>query len=589
MHSEEGILTSRPPGGDISSEKRRAILAERQRLANMSPEAVCDLALKGESARAANVMLLHTPPQRFTGRLREAMGLVERDFRSWTTEKQMHGLAFLAYVSIGLRSCLAQWNLAAHLDQCLLDELAQECLAVAERLGREASDAETALLREWRTKEAVRLRIEGLTEDGARHGASALTEGGLRGYVGSIVEALSGSNLWRIAAARKTDIGNDYAAFLQYAMWVGASFVTTNPALVKITWDLFPEVLDARMDALIDARFSREEASLLLRGGGDPLQAALADLARGITIEVVLENARLLRDVFLVSGGRRAYVCLQVNPERHADASAMIADARYIYTHLEERLKGVPNVVFKLPGTQAGLEAARELTQQGIGVTITVSFGMFQISPFAKVLREGQQLTSYIVVMNGRLAQPVREELNASGVPSGDEGARWAGVAVGKRAYQHLYGPAGSGGLGLEQDKVRLLIASLRDYDDWFPDISELLGVPIITVFPNIRRAFDVHKRDLDLDGVLRPVPEVVLRVLQQSEVFRQAYCLPGDGLSWRPDRPLSLEDVSAVASWPPVRATLRGFIASYRDTVARAQRRLTIFGGEDDETGGCR
>jgi hypothetical protein len=136
---------------------------------------------------------------------------------------------------------------------------------------------------------------------------------------------------------------------------------------------------------------------------------------------------------------------------------------------------------------------------------------------------------------------------------------------------------------------VRLLIASLRDYDDWFPDISELLGVPVITVFPNIRRAFDVHKRDLDLDGVLRPVPEVVLRVLQQSEVFRQAYCLPGDGLSWRPDSPLSLEDVSAVASWPPVRATLGGFIASYQDTVARAHRRLTIFGGKDDRTGGCR
>ena len=113
----------------------------------------------------------------------------------------------------------------AHLDQCLLDELAQQCLAVAQRLDLAAPDAETALLGEWRKKEAVRLRIEGLTEDGAPCGARRLTEGGIGGYVGSTVEALSGSNLWRIAAAPKTDIGNDYAAFLQYAMWVPGRYL----------------------------------------------------------------------------------------------------------------------------------------------------------------------------------------------------------------------------------------------------------------------------------------------------------------------------------------------------------------------------
>ena len=42
------------------------------------------------------------------------------------------------------------------------------------------------------------------------------------------------------------------------------------------------------------------------------------------------------------------------------------------------------------------------------------------------------------------------------------------------------------------------------------------------------------------------------------------------------------------LASWPPVLATLGGFTASYRDTVARARQRLTAFGEKDDRAGGC-
>jgi len=58
------------------------------------------------------MIVVYMPPQRIAKQLREVIGFMERDFHSWTSEKQMHGPAFLAWVSIGLRSCLTRWNVA---------------------------------------------------------------------------------------------------------------------------------------------------------------------------------------------------------------------------------------------------------------------------------------------------------------------------------------------------------------------------------------------------------------------------------------------------------------------------------------------
>jgi len=75
-------------------------------------------------------------------------------------------------------------------------------------------------------------------------------------------------------------------------------------------------------------------------------------------MEVVLENAKLLRGIFLLSEGQKGLVCLQVNPLKHSDADGMLQEALYVYSKLTERFGGVPNVVFKLPATKSGLEAA---------------------------------------------------------------------------------------------------------------------------------------------------------------------------------------------------------------------------------------
>jgi hypothetical protein len=191
--------------------------------------------------------------------------------------------------------------------------------------------------------------------------------------------------------------------------------------------------------------------------------------------------------------------------------------------------------------------------------------------------------------MNGRLAYPVRDELlarlaelKAHGIEESDarEAAAWSGVAVVKKLQRLMLQK------GYDTSRIRPLVASLRIYKEGvgydrlpspYPDITETLGVAVITVFPDVRHAFDLEP-SMNLRGtsVDEPVPEAALRVLAHSEVFRQAYYVADrkwvehDDEHFRPRRPLTLEDVEDVAQWEPVRATLGQFGQSYDHFLSR-------------------
>lgn len=236
-------------------------------------------------------------------------------------------------------------------------------------------------------------------------------------------------------------------------------------------------------------------------------------------------------------------------------------------------------MVIKLPSTHAGLEAAEVLTGEGIGVTITLTFSCFQASAFGPVLQRGDALLSYIALMNGRMAYPVRDELKEMQVVGGADAARWAGVEVARKCARILYGEPETGTEApgsIDPGKVKIMIASLRIYDPdtWIPDISELWGIPLLTVFPNVRRAFDSKSRPLDVGTAGNTTPAEAMETMGESEIFRQAWWLPGDDDSIKPATPLSLaaDDQVAVVAWPPVAQTLDQFIDLY-DQMSKAVR----------------
>src|SRR2546421_6519742 len=116
--------------------------------------------------------------------------------------------------------------------------------------------------------------------------------------------------------------------------------------------------------------------------GSDRYDAQLLGLADGgerdpqelfftIALDDVREAAHELRPVFDASGGRDGFVSFECTPDLADDTEATIAQASELWQRLNE-----PNVMIKVPGTEAGLPAIEELTRRGVNVNITLLFSI---------------------------------------------------------------------------------------------------------------------------------------------------------------------------------------------------------------------
>ena len=571
---------------NIEEDLKIRILKERLSEETLSSDALWGRIRKGEDAAARGNLVFFTQPARIAAVLDAILEKIGGELPSASSEGKKDFLRFLTYLSLDFSSFVPEWNLLKTLGAAEVEKLAVATRKALGALSAREPEATKALLAELRKDSAARLKAEGVADDALiGKAADELTGDGLAGYVERITREVGKSNLRTAAKAHLegrlvTEIGNDYAAFLNYVIWLGGSFATTNPVLIKMAWDIDPPYWNKKVDEVIASRLAKAEIAEALSGSGTVLDAAVEDINNYITIEVVEGNCRLLRPIFLTTGGEQGYVSLQVNPTAHDDGGKMVEAATLIYRELERRLGGVPNVVIKVPSTAAGLFAAEKLTAKGIGVTVTLTFSLFQALPFAGVLQAGRALISYIAIMNGRLAFPVRDELKKGNVGGGVAAARWAGVEVARKAALRMYGAPEGGGLGVDKAKVKIMIASLRIYEDWIPDISELWGIPLITVFPNVRRSYDSHARELEGDTVNKNSPREDLEVMLKSELFRQAWWTPEDGDFGKPDRPLSLtlDDAEAVAAFAPVHETLAQFIAIYKEMSGMVKVRMSAL-----------
>ncbi len=226
----------------------------------------------------------------------------------------------------------------------------------------------------------------------------------------------------------------------------------------------------------------------------------------------------------------------------------MAADIEWLYERLHERLGGTPNVVFKVPGTQAALETVRRVTAKGIGVTITLGFAVDQHLAFAEAIETGKAPVSFLVMMNGRLDDPIRDELAGLGVGDAAELAKWASTAVVRRSYELLY-RAGTA------RRSSLLIASLRG--PWNVDaaITAAAAPVFITSFPDKTEEYDAQERDL-VSHIDQPIPANTLTALRCSALFRQAY-EPGAIGS------------AGFDTYYPVAITLKAFAAAWDELAA--------------------
>ncbi|MEU6221804.1 transaldolase [Streptomyces sp. NPDC047022] len=116
-------------------------------------------------------------------------------------------------------------------------------------------------------------------------------------------------------------------------------------------------------------------------GSGEGYEEQLADLAeRGVTVDEAVRMmttadvraaADVLRPVYEATDGRDGRVSIEVDPRLAHRSAATIAEAKQL-AWLVDR----PNVMIKIPATEAGLPAITEVIGRGISVNVTLIFSL---------------------------------------------------------------------------------------------------------------------------------------------------------------------------------------------------------------------
>lgn len=464
---------------------------EREALAHYEVKDVIRLLEEGKVERAVGHAFFFSSPDL----LEEISMQVGRAIHDRMKHRQVdtglvNYVAYSVLMAIGLSSALVRRRLGDLCTQKRIVDCRERFLHVLRDIPPDGQQPKV-LLDRYGSEVYRRYLTEGRTEEEAASARNRIFAGTLYDYVDMTVDEIHRSNLYRYALTRdslletETVWGNDYGAFLQFALWCGASFQTTN----------------------------------------------------------------------------------------HDDVKKMIEEIRFIHAVMSQRLGGCePNISFKIHGTRAGLRVAEVLGKEGFSITVTLCFSLFQAVEFAKVLARSTAAVNSVVIMNGRLAFPVRDELLARHPGQEDryaESAKWVGVDISRHLYGKLYASPDNGGLGINLKRVRVMNASLRIYGDEIPDIMAIWGTPSITIFPNVRHALDRKVREFTSGSVKQPLEESIRRANADSQIFRQSRWIEGVDRKYAPKDPLNLfhSAPEAVVSWKPIAETLEQFIDSYEDT----------------------
>lgn len=94
-----------------------------------------------------------------------------------------------------------------------------------------------------------------------------------------------------------------------------------------------------------------------------------AGIFEKLAIRDIQEAADILLPVYNETNKRDGYVSLEVSPLIANDTKATLAEAKKLWKEVAR-----PNVMIKVPATEAGIPAIRELISDGVNVNVTLLF-----------------------------------------------------------------------------------------------------------------------------------------------------------------------------------------------------------------------
>jgi transaldolase len=96
---------------------------------------------------------------------------------------------------------------------------------------------------------------------------------------------------------------------------------------------------------------------------------AVNEIYERITIADITAACDLLLEVFHASNGNDGFVSLEVNPALANDTDGTVTEATRLFQKVDR-----PNLMIKVPGTEAGIPAIEELIAVGVNINVTLLF-----------------------------------------------------------------------------------------------------------------------------------------------------------------------------------------------------------------------
>lgn len=334
------------------------------------------------------------------------------------------------------------------------------------------------------------------------------------------------SPLYEMTQTTPTCLWNDSAALdeLTYSIDHGGVGATCNPVIVL-------DVLKKEAHQWNDH----------IRTLAKVMQTATEEeIAWKLVEEISASRSKLLLPIFEQQKGRNGRLSIQTDPHFYRDADAITAQAVRFS-------KLAPNMIVKIPVTEAGVKAIEDATYEGVSVNATVCFSLPQCVAVAEAVERGlgrretekkdiSTISPVCTIMVGRLDDWLKvfaEKHQITIVPGHLE---WAGVAVFKKTYRLFQ---------MRKYRIRLLSAAFRNHLHW----SELVGGDVV-ISPPHKWQVRFNASDVKVQPRIDEAvdPEIVEELVRKFPDFVRAY-----------DEKGMIE--KAFDGFPPTVRTLRQFI----------------------------
>ena len=141
------------------------------------------------------------------------------------------------------------------------------------------------------------------------------------------------------------------------------------------------------------------EYDTALRGLAGKVSGAV-EAYEALALEDIRAAADIFKPVFEESGGMDGYVSLEVSPTLADNPGKTLREAARLF-----RAVGRPNLMVKIPGTEACLDAIRQAVGEGIPVNVTL---LFSVERYRKVM------DAYLMGLEERIGRGMRVDRIAS-------------------------------------------------------------------------------------------------------------------------------------------------------------------------------